>query len=74
MLAEIWIVLFGGAAVYLVGSPSRKSRLAGYVCGLASQPAWFWTTYHHEQWGIFAISCWYAFSWGRGLLKNWGQA
>lgn len=70
MIAQIGIALFGVTAIYLVGlkGPIRKW---GFVCGLCSQPFWFWTTYTHEQWGIFALSLFYTYSWANGLRNHW---
>ncbi len=71
-ISEIGIVTFGALAIYLVGlKPDNPWQRWGYICGLCSQPFWFYTTYHAEQWGIFGISVWYLYSWANGLRNNW---
>ncbi|MEN6421305.1 MAG: hypothetical protein ABFD76_05100 [Smithella sp.] len=65
--AQICIAVFGTTAIYLV---SRRDHLQrwGYIFGLCSQPFWFYTSWEAHQWGIFALSFWYAFSWANGVL------
>ncbi len=71
-VAQAWIAVLGGLAVWLVGS-SGPWRRWGYVLGLASQPAWIWTAVRHEQWGILALAVWYTLGWARGLRNYWKQ-
>jgi hypothetical protein len=66
MIAQVGIALFGVLAIFLVGMKGRR-RTLGFVLGLAAQPFWFWTTYENQQWGIFALSIAYTFSWANGL-------
>lgn len=67
---QIWIAVFGGLAIWLVGRLERWGRW-GYVLGLLSQPAWLYTAISHEQWGIAVLSLWYAYSWGQGVYNHW---
>ncbi len=69
-LSQAGIVIFGASAVYLVGRTDKWKRW-GYVLGLCAQPFWFYTTWQAEQWGIFAISIWYAYSWANGIYNYW---
>jgi hypothetical protein len=71
MIAQVWIVLFGASAIWLSMSPKPKVARWGCICGLLSQPAWFYETYTQGQWGIFAISFVYAASWLRGVNTHW---
>lgn len=48
---QIWIMFFGCAAIWFVGRLEKWKRW-GYIFGLISQPAWFYTAYTHKQWGI----------------------
>jgi len=32
---------------------------------------WLWSAYHAGQWGILALSIWYTWAWGRGLVNEW---
>lgn len=71
MIGQIWIAFFGVSAVWLSMSPNPNTARWGCVCGMISQPAWFYETYMAEQWGIFAL-CWcYAVSWARGIKTHW---
>lgn len=70
MLSQLGIFVFGAAAIYLVSRIDKWKRW-GYVLGLLSQPFWFYTSYVNEQWGVFAVSFWYAFSWGNGVYNYW---
>jgi hypothetical protein len=39
---DLGIIIFGGAAIWLVARPDTEPRRRwGYVCGLVSQPFWF---------------------------------
>jgi hypothetical protein len=71
VIAQIIIGLCGVAAVFL--SQCKSESLRRYAClfGLASQPAWFWTTWHAGQYGIFALCVLYAGSWLRGFYVHW---
>lgn len=44
--------------------------LLGFIIGFIGQPAWLYTSYTNEQWGIFALSFVYIFSYVNGI-KNW---
>jgi hypothetical protein len=69
-VGQIGIVIFGATAVYLVGRKDKWQRW-GYIAGLCAQPFWFYTTFKAGQWGIFAISIWYAYSWSVGIWNYW---
>ena len=71
MISQIFIALFGVTAVFLSQCHCQSKRRWASVFGLASQPFWFYTTYVAEQWGIFALSFLYAYSWALGFKNNW---
>jgi len=70
-IPQVFIMIFGVSAVWLVGRRTPKVRRWGYVCGLCAQPFWLWTTVAHEQWGIAAMCAFYAYSWASGLRNHW---
>jgi hypothetical protein len=74
MIDQIAIGLCGVTAVFL--SQDKRESVRRYAClfGLASQPFWFWTTWHAHQYGIFSLSFLYAFSWVRGFYAHWIKA
>jgi len=71
VITQVGIVGFGATAIYLTNSREFSVRRWACVFGLLAQPFWFWSTYAAAQWGIFAVSFWYAYSWARGFYFNW---
>lgn len=71
MFAQLFIGLFGVAAVFLSQDPRDSRRRFACLLGLAAQPFWFYTTWHAHQWGIFMLSFFYTFSWARGFVAHW---
>jgi len=69
IIPQVGIGLFGMTAIFLVGTKGKWQKW-GYVCGLCAQPFWFWTTWHNEQWGIFALCFFYGFSWFNGFRNH----
>jgi len=70
VIAQIWIIVFGCSAIWLVGRLEHWKRW-GYICGILSQPAWFYTAIVNEQWGIFVLSLFYTYSWMQGTYNYW---
>lgn len=71
MIDQLAIGLCGVAAIFL--SQDKRESRRRYAClfGLASQPFWFYTTWHAQQYGIFALCFLYMFSWLRGFYGHW---
>jgi len=65
-LSQTWIIIFGGSAIWFIGRPEQWACY-GYVFGLISQPAWFYTSLRHRQFGIFLLSLFYTYSWCQGV-------
>jgi hypothetical protein len=70
-LDQVVIFVAGAASVYLVNRPEPGVRRWGCICGLIAQPFWFYTSAVNGQWGVFAASFLYAYSWGQGLYFTW---
>ena len=70
-LEQIGIAVFGVAAIRLSQDHRPKVARWACVCGLASQPFWFYATYTHEQWGIFAMCFAYTWAWAKGVRTHW---
>jgi hypothetical protein len=68
---QIGLVFFGAMAIFLLSCKNEETRRWGYVFGLISQPFWFWAAIESGQWGIFFLSCFYTFSWIRGIWNFW---
>lgn len=71
MIDQLVIGACGVTAVFLSQDPRESHRRFACLFGLAAQPAWFWATWQAEQWGIFALSFLYAWSWLRGFRHHW---
>lgn len=69
-ICQIWILALGGAAIWLVGRKEKWGRW-GFVVGAVSQPAFLYTTFVHDQWGMFILALWYTYSWLQGIYYNW---
>ena len=70
VLDQLGIIVFGVAAIWLVGLKDPKLMRWGYVCGILSEPFWLWSTWQAEQWGIFALAIFYTVSWINGLRNH----
>ena len=70
-VAQIGIAIFGVTAIWLSQQSCHKRRRWACIFGLASQPFWFYSAWVAEQYGIFALSFLYAWSWGVGFKNNW---
>ena len=70
-LDQFAIPVFGLSAAFLSQSASLKVRRWSSVCGLLSEPAWFYTGWTNHQWGIVVLACFYTFAWGKGFITNW---
>jgi len=68
--AQVIILIMGIATQVGVTGISKKSRLLGFVVGLASQPLWFYTAYTHGQWGVFAMAIVYSAAYARGIWNS----
>lgn len=71
MFGQLIIGLCGVTAIFLSQDVRASRRRYACLFGLAAQPFWFYTTWHAQQWGIFALSFAYAFSWARGFHVYW---
>lgn len=69
-ISQICIAIFGAAAIYLVSRTDHWKRW-GYILGLCAQPFWLYSSWKAQQWGIFFLSFWYAYSWANGIYNYW---
>lgn len=65
------LLVLSGSAVWLLTSKSEKRQLAGCVLGVFGQPLWLWSTWVCGQWGIFALSVVFLYSYGKGAIVRW---
>lgn len=71
--AAQWAVfVLGGLAIWLISDDRDPGRQRwGWLIGLMSQPLWLYATWQSEQWGLFALSFWYLYAWGKGARRRW---
>ena len=72
MIDQLFLGVTGVTAIMLTQQNYREDWKR-YAClfGMAGQPFWFYATYQAEQWGIFALCFFYAYSWGLGIRNHW---
>lgn len=66
---QVIIFILSSSAIWLVGRREKWSRY-GYIAGLLAQPFWIYTSYKTQQWGIFAMSFIYIYSWSQGIYNH----
>lgn len=71
MIPQIAIFVLCLGAMFLTNDNRAGWRRWAPVLGLASEPFWFWTTWQHQQWGIFASAFFYTAAWARGFYYAW---
>lgn len=66
-----WVIaITGGLAIAMTVEGGAWLKW-GVLVGLIGQPAWIWTTARERQWGMFALSIWYAGVFARGVVREW---
>jgi len=68
-IIQMIILITSAASIWFIGRKEHWSKW-GYVIGIVSQPFWLYTTYQNSQWGLFALSIFYLYSWGMGVYNN----
>lgn len=71
MLEQIGIALTGVIAIWLSQDSNPNRRKYACIFGMLGQPFWFYSAYIAEQWGIFILCFFYAFSWMKGVYNFW---
>ncbi len=71
MIEQLAIALTGVTAIILVQSKSERLRWFACLFGLAGQPAWFYSAYQAEQWGVFGLCVLYTMAGGHGFWVHW---
>lgn len=71
VVAQIGIGVFGLTAILLANLNSKTLTKFAPILGLCSQPFWFYTTYFHQQWGVFVMAFVYTILWCIGIYNYW---
>ena len=67
--SQFLIFILGAMAIFMVSLPAVNPwQRYGYIVGLLSQPAWFYTSIYHRQIGVFLVSVVFTGSWVFGIL------
>jgi hypothetical protein len=70
-LDQLAIMLTGVISAWVLNAPGVRVRRWGCIIGLIGQPAWFWSTWSHAQWGMFAVTVGYTAAFLRGVWVLW---
>lgn len=70
LFIQIGIMTFGCLSIWFVTREEDWKRW-GYIFGVLSQPFWIYETTTKEQWGILAMTLFYAYSWSQGVWNFW---
>jgi len=70
-MEQIAIAVTGGVAIWLTQQSKENWKKYACIFGLIGQPFWFYSAYSAEQWGIFALTVFYTYSWIVGLRNHW---
>lgn len=70
-LCQVVIIVAGAFAAWLSQDPNPFKRKWSSIAGLAAQPAWFYSTYINDQWGMFLVSFIFTAAYARGFISFW---
>lgn len=66
--ADVTLFVFGAASISLT---SLGHPFAGAVCGLLSEPGFFYASYKSRLASLWALSTWWTFWWAVMMWRNW---
>ncbi len=69
-IIQIIIFITSATAIWLVSRKEHWKRW-GYIIGFIGQPFWFYDTITKNQWGIFLLTVFFAYSYGQGIYNYW---
>ena len=69
--ANVCVFALTGGGIYLVGRPESGKRRWGYLMALAAQPIWLVMSFQKDLWGIFGLTLFCCYGWGRGCWLHW---
>lgn len=70
-LLDIYIAMTGIVAINFSQSSSSWKRKWACIFGLMGQPAWYYTAFMNEQYGILLLTFFYTYSWVKGVKLYW---
>jgi len=63
-ISQLVITIGSIGVATLVSGKTNTIRRCGFTIAMLIQPAWIYTTYVHEQWGMLAVTFYYTY-------RNW---
>lgn len=60
MIEQTIIAICGMSSIWLANDPRQDWRRWACIIGMAAQPAWAYSSWQAEQWGIFCLTFVYA--------------
>jgi len=70
MWFQLPMFIFTCAAFAILAAKDEKVQRWGYVCGLAAQPFWFYTSYLYYDLTIFVVSVFVTIQHVRGIINH----
>lgn len=71
LISQTLIALTGVLAAWVNQDPNASVRRWASIVGLLGQLFWFYSTFTASQWGMFAVTCGFTISYGRGFYLGW---
>lgn len=72
LASQIWVTVFGLAALLCVQLDARRWRRLGVLLGVVGQPGWYCQLVIHDQWGMLPVFVGYTAVWLLGVWRQWG--
>ena len=70
-MEQVMIALTELPAVWLTQQSREGWKRYACLFGMAGQPFWMYATYTAGQYGMFALTIAYTYSWWLGIKNNW---
>ena len=70
LICQIIIPIMSAGTVTFL-SRKDSTHKYGYICGLASQPFWLFSTAYHGQWGLFIAAIYFTIRWIIGIRNHY---
>ena len=70
VLSQVLIGALGVASVFLVTHKAPEVRKLASPVALLAEPAWIYSSYTTEQWGILLLTAVYTFRWSQVAYRD----
>lgn len=68
---QIIIPILSLSSIYITQQKNESIKKYACLLGMMSQPFWFYSFYHAQQWGSFVTAIGFTFVWGLGIYNYW---